>query len=66
LYEKGIVTEPMKGLLHNVRLFGNENIHTTHTPKEFELIAAWQGVNVLAEAIYGTEDSNAHYSPASF
>jgi hypothetical protein len=62
LHEKGIVTESMRDLLHNVRLFGNENVHTLKTPSNYQLNIAWEAVNNLLQSIYGTADSNKDYA----
>ena len=62
LHTEGVVTEDMKQLLHNVRLFGNKNVHTTNTPQLMELISGWDAVNTMLDAIYGTQDSNKMYA----
>jgi hypothetical protein len=58
LKKEGHITQSMKIMLHNVRLFGNQHLHTTRSPDFFDLSAAWDAVNNLLIAIYGIKDSN--------
>lgn len=61
LHSNGIVTEAMKDLLHSVRVFGNNSVHTD-TPIEYlDLILAWDAIDYLMVSIYGTGSANSQY-----
>lgn len=62
LHEKGIVTEQMKDLLHNVRIFGNNNAHTDSAPSIYELTEAWSALDNFLSSVYGTSDSIQHFN----
>jgi len=61
LYSGGLVTEEMKDLLHNVRLFGNIQVHQIGSPEFLELTEAWGAVNTFLASLYGTHDANERF-----
>jgi hypothetical protein len=58
LHNQGVVTEKMRDLLHNVRLFGNKQAHETGSPDVHMLTEAWGAVNTFLSSLYGTNDAN--------
>lgn len=61
LYTKGVVTEAMKDLLHSVRVFGNQSIHTDTSIDYRDLVLAWDAIDYLMVSIYGTGSVNSQY-----
>ncbi len=65
LVDKGVITETMAKMLHKVRLFGNDKLHTTSTPNNEDLVNAWEAVCNLLRSVYGTKDTNAYFKAFS-
>jgi ribosomal protein L35AE/L33A len=61
LHGNQIIGEQLRDLLLSVKQFGNEGAHTTITPDEKQLQAAWDAVNILMAYLYGTKDVNNFY-----
>lgn len=61
LFTKGVVTEAMKNLLHSVRVFGNQSIHTDSSIDYRDLVLAWDAIDYLMVSIYGTGSVNSEY-----
>lgn len=65
LAKKGVITGSMRTMLHKVRLFGNDKLHTTATPKKVDLEQAWSAVCNLLRSVYGTKDTTAYFKAFS-
>lgn len=61
MHEKGHVTESMKNLLHSIRVFGNSSVHADINTDFYDIQTAWDAIDNLIVAIYGTDSSNKSY-----
>jgi hypothetical protein len=57
LRKQEVISPNMKDVLLNIKDFGDQGAHTLRMPKDAELELAWNAINILISATYGTEDS---------
>ncbi len=52
-------------MLHKVRIFGNDKLHTTANPRKVDLENAWGAVCNLLRSVYGTKDTTTYFKAFS-